>query len=130
MSGKFSSLPVTSAMSPVQPWCDSSESTEMPMSFTPRLSNSGLRPASAPSSVVQTGVKSAGWEKNSAQLSPFHSRKLMVPSVVSAVKSGNSSPKRIVVIVGLSKGSRIEYPTEYVGYCLNRQPAPPSAGRD
>jgi hypothetical protein len=31
----------------------------------------------------------------------------MVPSVVSAVKSGNSSPKRIVVIVGLSKGSWI-----------------------
>jgi hypothetical protein len=34
-----------------------------------------------------------------------------------------------VVIVGLSKGSWIEYPTEYVGYCLNRQPVPPSVGR-
>ena len=42
----------------------------------------------APSSVVQTGVKSLGWEKRTAQLLPIHSWKWMVPWVVSAVKSG------------------------------------------
>ncbi len=43
------------------------------MTFTPRLSNSGLSPATRPSSVVHTGVKSLGWENSTAQLSPFQS---------------------------------------------------------
>ena len=38
--------------------------------------------------MVQTGVKSFGWENSSAQPSPIHSWKLIAPSVVSAVKSG------------------------------------------
>src|ERR1700734_1986115 len=81
-------------MSPAQaPW-DSTESTERPMSLALRLSNSGLALEKAPSSVVQTGVKSLGWEKRTPQLSPSHSWKLMVPSVVSAVKSGAVSPSR------------------------------------
>ena len=41
---------------------------------------------------MQTGVKSLGWEKRIAQPSPIQSWKLMVPRVVSAVKSGASSP--------------------------------------
>ena len=43
------------------------------MILTPRLSNSGLICAMYPSSVVQTGVKSFGWEKRTAQESPIHS---------------------------------------------------------
>ena len=45
------------------------ESTDRPSSFTPRLSNSGLSLATAPSSVVQTGVKSLGCENSSTQSS-------------------------------------------------------------
>ncbi len=51
----------------------STGSTLRPISFTPRLSNSGLSRAAVPSSVVQTGVKSFGCEKSTAQLSPIHS---------------------------------------------------------
>ena len=73
MSGKFSSLPVTSLMSCAQvPWL-SIGSTDRPITLVLRLSNSGFRPATAPSSVVQTGVKSFGCENSTAQLSPFQS---------------------------------------------------------
>ena len=43
------------------------------MILVPRLSNSAFRLAMAPSSVVQTGVKSFGWENSTAQESPIHS---------------------------------------------------------
>ena len=88
-------------MSPAQPLCESTESTETPISLVLRLSNSGLALAKAPSSVVQTGVKSLGWEKRIPQLSPSHSWKLTVPSVVSAVKSGAVSPNRMAIDVVL-----------------------------
>src|SRR5499427_6403342 len=55
-----------------------------------RLSNSGFRPAMYPSSVVQTGVKSFGWENRIAHPSPIQSWKLTFPWVVSALKSGTS----------------------------------------
>ena len=42
----------------------------------------------APSSVVQTGVKSLGCENSTHQPSPTQSWKRMRPWVVSAVKSG------------------------------------------
>src|SRR6201998_1502701 len=64
--------------------CLSTGSTESPISLTPRLSNSGFNFARAPSSVVQTGVKSFGCENNSAQLLPIQSWNLILPSVVSA----------------------------------------------
>ena len=70
MSGKFTAWPWVSSMSPTQPLCESSGSTERPMTLTLRLSNSGLSAATAPSSVVQTGVKSFGWENSTPQLSP------------------------------------------------------------
>src|SRR6202142_4610465 len=72
--------------------CLSTGSTERPISLTPRLSNSGFSFASAPSSVVQTGVKSFGCENNSAQLLPIQSWNLILPSVVSASKSGATAP--------------------------------------
>src|SRR5688572_32047415 len=40
------------------------------ITFTLRFSNSGLSFATEPSSVVQTGVKSAGWENRIPQLFP------------------------------------------------------------
>src|SRR5258705_4136431 len=60
--------------------CLSTGSTERPISLTPRLSNSGFSLASAPSSVVQTGVKSLGCENSSAQLLPIQSWNLIFPS--------------------------------------------------
>src|ERR671935_2805275 len=72
--------------------CLSTGSTESPMIFTPRLSNSGLIFAMYPSSVVHTGVKSRGCENNTAHESPIQSWKRILPSVVSASKSGAVSP--------------------------------------
>src|ERR1043165_7834290 len=79
--------------------CLSTGSTESPISLTPRLSNSGFNLASAPSSVVQTGVKSFGCENNSAQLLPIQSWNLIFPSVVSASKSGAAAPIGSVMIL-------------------------------
>lgn len=59
-----------------------------PIIFTFRFSNSSLSLANAPSSVVQTGVKSAGCEKRMAQLSPTNWWKSMLPWVVCALKLG------------------------------------------
>ena len=63
-------------------------STDRPMTFTPRRSNSGASLATCPSSVVHTGVKSLGCENSTAQESPIQSWKLILPWVVSAWKSG------------------------------------------
>src|SRR3954463_16112895 len=88
----------------------STGSTERPISLTPRLSNSGFSLASAPSSVVQTGVKSLGCENNSAQLSPIQSWNLIFPSVVSASKSGAVAPIGSVMVLP----HRIEFASEFV----------------
>src|SRR5271163_3291602 len=72
--------------------CLSTGSTLSPIILTLRLSNSGFSLANAPSSVVQTGVKSFGWENNNAQLFPIQSWNLILPSVVSASKSGATAP--------------------------------------
>src|SRR5947207_5971689 len=64
------------------------------MIFVLRFANSGCSLAMYPSSVVQTGVKSFGCENRIAQPSPIQLWKLMVPCVVSAVKSGAVSLMR------------------------------------
>src|ERR1700693_5868674 len=74
-------------------------STLNPIILVLRLANSGCSPAMYPSSVVQTGVKSLGCENRIAQPSPIHSWKLIVPCVVSAVKSGATSLIRGTVFV-------------------------------
>src|SRR3954453_21552844 len=79
-------------MSSAHFWWLSTGSTDRPITLTPRLSNSGFSFAIRPSSVVQIGVKSLGWEKRIAQLSPIQSWNLILPSVVSALKSGAVSP--------------------------------------
>src|ERR1700755_3205207 len=75
-------------MSAAHASCRSSGSTDRPITFTPRLSNSGLIFAMYPSSVVQIGVKSFGCENSTPHESPSQSWKLIFPSVVSAGKSG------------------------------------------
>ena len=92
--GKLTASPWVSSMSFSQLTWESTGSTDRPMTLTLRLSNSPFSFATVPSSVVHTGVKSLGCEKSTAQLSPFHSWKLTVPWVVSAVKSGAVSPMR------------------------------------
>src|SRR5579863_7647488 len=90
-------------------WCQARwewmESTEMPMSLTPRCSNSLKRRPNSVSSVEQTGVKSAGWEKRTTQAPACHSEKLSSPWVDMALKSGAGSPilgsERVSVMVGL-----------------------------
>src|SRR3982074_431487 len=73
------------------------------MIFTPRRSNSGLILAMYPSSVVHTGVKSFGCENSTAQESPIQSWNLIGPSVVSASKSGTTSPSLSVIDLFLSR---------------------------
>src|ERR1700688_426794 len=97
MTGKFTAWPWVSSMSLSHERCDSTESTDRPMSLVLRLSNSDLALEKAPSSVVHTGVKSLGWENRIPHESPSHSWKLIVPSVVSAVKSGATSPSRTAI---------------------------------
>src|SRR5690606_11326190 len=58
-----------------------------------RLANSGISLATAPSSVVQTGVKSAGCENSTPQPFPRYAWKSISPAVVSAVKFGATSPR-------------------------------------
>ena len=71
--GKLTAVPWVSSMSFAHSRCESTGSTERPMTFTLRVSNSGFSLATVPSSVVQTGVKSLGCENSTAQLSPFQS---------------------------------------------------------
>ena len=64
------------------------------MSLTLRFANSGASLAKAPSSVVQTGVKSAGWENRTAQLSPinlFHHQPFIVSQEVILERGGRNS---------------------------------------
>ena len=67
------------------------------MSLAFRFVKSSRRFANSPNSVVQTGVKSAGWEKRMPHESPSYSWRLSEPSVVSAVKSGAVSPSWMVM---------------------------------
>src|SRR5690606_27367418 len=71
----------------------------MAMVLTPRLANSPPSAAVLPSSVVHTGVKSAGWENRTTHESPAHSWKRIVPAVDSWTKSGAVSPRRKVLMV-------------------------------
>ena len=92
MIGKFIVVFCVSSMSPIQPLCEVTSSTLMAIILQWRLSKSPLSLAAMPSSVVHTGVKSLGWEKRIAQVSPTHSWNLMWPVVVSASKSGAMVP--------------------------------------
>src|SRR6516225_1616219 len=83
-------------------------STDKPRILTPRLSNSGLRRAIVPSSVVHTGVKSFGCENSTVQLLPIQSWKRILPSVVSASKSGAISliARVMVLLLRVDAGQR------------------------
>src|SRR6185369_17563958 len=68
------------------------------MTLVLRFSNSGFKRATSPSSVVQTGVKSLGWENRMPQPLPRYSWNLILPSVESCSKSGAVSPSRRAMI--------------------------------
>merc|ERR1719192_1553705 len=85
-------------MSSIQPMCDSTSSQERAISLTPLLANSPLSFWTRPSSVVQTGVKSAGWENRMAQLSSSQLWNSILPWLVSAVKLGTMSPSKGIFI--------------------------------
>src|SRR3569833_381517 len=64
-----------------------------PMSWTLRFSNSSFLRANSTNSVVQTGVKSAGWEKSTTHL-PLNWDRVISPWVLTALKSGAGSFRR------------------------------------
>src|SRR3981189_2380318 len=66
----------------------STGSADRPMILVLRLSNSDFSLAMAPSSVVQTGVKSLGCENRIAHLSPIHLWKSIGPSGVLRLEIG------------------------------------------
>ena len=94
MIGKLTRVFCVSLMSSIHLRCESTGSTDSAITFTLRFANSSFSLAVRPSSVVHTGVKSAGCENSTPQLSPSHSWKLIVPSLDSCVKSGAVSPSR------------------------------------
>src|SRR5690349_15013403 len=102
MIGKFTLVDWVSLMSEIQRSCESAGSTESAITLTPRFWNSPLSLAVSPSSVVHTGVKSAGCENSTPQLWPSHSWKRMRPSEESCSKSGATSPKRRLAIDDLT----------------------------
>ncbi len=70
-----------------------------PISLVLREANHSLFWAKPLSSVVQTGVKSAGCEKRMAQLPLMYSLNFSGPWVVIASKSGAGSPMRGIVFI-------------------------------
>lgn len=111
MIGNLRFVPEISLISLIHSPCLSIVFALSPMSLTPLFVNSGSSLAKAPSSVVQTGVKSSGWEKRMHHLSPktlqpvhclvsklhlvpMYSWKLTLPFVVSASKLGVTVPRR------------------------------------
>jgi hypothetical protein len=67
-----------------QIWIASGRYSTRPIICTPRASNSGFNFAKAPSSVVQTGVKSAGCENNTVHFPVMNLWKSRSPCVVFA----------------------------------------------
>src|SRR3569832_12924 len=111
--GKYSLVDWVSSLAPGHFWWEATSSTLTAMTLTFRLSNCGFSFATVPSSVVQTGVKSLGWENSTAHLSPIHSWNLMVPSVDSCVKSGAMEPR--VRLMGSPLSAKIDSASCYTG---------------
>ncbi|MNT39403.1 hypothetical protein D3C72_1756460 [compost metagenome] len=94
MIGKAALVPQKPSISPFHFLCASTPSTDTPITLVPRFAHSSASCATAPNSVVHTGVKSFGWEKRIAQSEPIQSWKVMGPWSVSAVKLGTRSLMR------------------------------------
>ncbi|KAH3680596.1 hypothetical protein WICPIJ_008216 [Wickerhamomyces pijperi] len=94
MIGKVNSFNsgVMSSMSLIHLLWESTSSADKPINLVFLASNSFFKAAKAPNSVVQIGVKSRGWEKRMVHLSPIHSWKLILPTVVSTSKFGAVEP--------------------------------------
>ncbi len=91
MIGNGISTPIFSLMFLTHARCEWTLSMERPTSWTFRFASSSAIPANAMNSVVQTGVKSAGWEKRMTHF-PRRSESFRGPWVVSASNSGAFSP--------------------------------------
>src|ERR1700733_11705737 len=100
MIGKLTVVDWVSLMSLTQLLCESIGSTLTARTLVLRLVNWSFSFATAPSSVVHTGVKSLGWENRTPHPSPRYSYRSILPSVVSAVKLGASSPRRMLAAMG------------------------------
>ena len=70
----------------IHPLWSSRESPDIAISFTLRFLNSSASNTQRPSSVVQTGVKSRGWENSTAHLSTTILHKLII--FISCTKAG------------------------------------------
>ena len=69
-------------------------SMERPISLAPTFSNSSFFLANPTNSVVQTGVKSAGWLNSTIHLPATSLGRFIMPWVVLTTMSGNLSPIR------------------------------------
>lgn len=95
MTGNETFTPRFRSMSCIQARWDGIEPTDSPRSWVLRFSNSGASSENATNSVVQTGVKSAGWLKKSTHLPALvRSDSRIGPCVVTASKSGAGSFSR------------------------------------
>lgn len=105
MIGKVNFLPpkATSSMSLIHSLWDGMPSADKPINLTFLASNSGFNAAKAPNSVVQTGVKSAGWENKTPQELPKYWWKSISPTVVGALKFGAAEP---ILILGWEAASK------------------------
>ena len=103
MIGKPTTVCWVSSISDIQVRCLSAGSTDSATALTLRLSNSGFSFAVRPSSVVHTGVKSAGCENKTTHESPAHSWNLIGPIDESCSKSGAISPRCNPIITPLCK---------------------------
>ena len=97
--GKPAFAPATFSMSAFHFLWSSTPSTETPITLVPRAAHSSASCATAPNSVVQTGVKSFGCENKIAQESPIQSCNWIVPWSVSTVIFGIVSLIRRLMVV-------------------------------
>src|SRR5471030_2059486 len=96
MMGKPTTVCWVASMSLIQLACDSAGSTDSAIALTLRLSNSGLSLAVWLKAVVQSVVKSAGFENSATHESPADSWKWMVPMKESWERFGLVAPCRMV----------------------------------
>src|SRR6478609_2175176 len=99
MMGKSAAVPANASMSRFHLSWSAALSTETPITLVLRFLNSPDSWATAPNSVVHTGVKSLVCENRMAKPLPIHSWKLIFPAVVLAVKSGAMSLMRSPMVL-------------------------------
>ena len=92
MMGNSNSTPVFSCTAFTQAICEWMLSMLRPSSLALCCAKNSFSSAKPVISVVQTGVKSAGWENSTTQLPLLYSESCSCPVVVVTLKSGALSP--------------------------------------